>query len=290
MDDYQDEDPAAGQNTQLKRVAIGIAFVIVVAGGLWWYLRRPEAPPAVVEQPAQTAPPAADDPAPPAIKHPLEVAPEAPPAAGAQPANPDAAVQGALDEVFGAGSLAQWLIPEQLARRVVATTDNLGRNVRTEALRPLRAPTAPFVVEREVLDASDGSERITLASGNAARYDAPVALLARVDAAQAARVYKRIYPQLQRAWEDLGYPDRYFNDRVVEVIDQLLATPEPNWPLLLEQPKVLYRFADAELESRSAGQKLLLRMGVEHTRTVKQKLREFRAQITKNEQADERRE
>ena len=63
------------------------------------------------------------------------------------------------------------------------------------------------------------------------------------------------------------------------VIDYLLATPEPDGELLLEQPKVLYRFADADLESRSPGQKLLLRMGVRHARTVKQKLREFRAHI-----------
>jgi hypothetical protein len=92
-----------------------------------------------------------------------------------------------------------------------------------------------------------------------------------------------MYPRLQRAWEELGYPDVYFNDRVVEVIDHLLATPEPSGPILLEQPKVLYLFADRDLESRTAGQKLLLRMGPDHARVVKQKLREFRAQVASKE-------
>ena len=45
------------------------------------------------------------------------------------------------------------------------------------------------------------------------------------------------------------------------MIDHLLATPEIEGPIRLVQPKVLYEFADPELEARSAGQKLLLRMG-----------------------------
>jgi hypothetical protein len=43
---------------------------------------------------------------------------------------------------------------------------------------------------------------------------------------------------------------------------------------------VLYEFADPELEARSAGQKLLLRMGPANAARVKSRLREFRRQIT----------
>jgi hypothetical protein len=89
-------------------------------------------------------------------------------------------------------------------------------------------------------------------------------------------VYLRFYPLLQRQYETLGYPDGYFNDRVVQVIDHLLATPEPEPPLLIAQPRVLYEFADPALEDLSAGQKILLRMGAENRRTVKSKLREIR--------------
>jgi methylase of polypeptide subunit release factors len=66
---------------------------------------------------------------------------------------------------------------------------------------------------------------------------------------------------------------------VVAVIDHLLATPEPQGPLQLVQPKVMYRFADEALEALSPGQKLLLRIGPAHARTVKQKLGEVRALI-----------
>ena len=87
-----------------------------------------------------------------------------------------------------------------------------------------------------------------------------MANLAAVDAAAAAAAYRRIYPQLQAAYEDIGYPGRYFNDRVVAVIDHLLATPEPTAPLLLERPKAMYIYSDPALEARSPGQKLLLRI------------------------------
>ena len=44
---------------------------------------------------------------------------------------------------------------------------------------------------------------------------------------------------------------------------------------------MFYEYADAQLESRPAGQKLLLRMGPANARIIKAKLREFRAEIVK---------
>jgi hypothetical protein len=65
------------------------------------------------------------------------------------------------------------------------------------------------------------------------------------------------------------------------VIDLLLQTPEITAPIALTQPKVFYEYADGELESRPAGQKMLLRMGPANARIIKAKLREFRAEIAK---------
>jgi hypothetical protein len=45
------------------------------------------------------------------------------------------------------------------------------------------------------------------------------------------------------------------------------------------QPKVFYEFADPKLEARSAGQKLLIRMGPQNAAALKKKLREIRSQI-----------
>jgi hypothetical protein len=278
---YADQDD---QDNNTRRIAVYIGAALLAAGGgFWWWMHRSPAagePAAVVTAPAHAAAPAATDA--PAIKHPLEPAPPEAPTAVPVPTDPDALAGNVLGEVFE-GKLADWLIPDQLVRRLVATVDNLPRDARIEPRRPLRPPSTPFAVKREVTEAVTGTELITLAPANFARYDTMVALLARTDPEKAVAGYRRLYPQLQKAYEDLGYPNGYLNDRVVEVIDHLLETPEPTGPLLLEQPKVLYRFEDDDLESRSAGQKLLLRMGVDHARVVKEKLRAVRALIVGKE-------
>ena len=89
-------------------------------------------------------------------------------------------------------------------------------------------------------------------------------------------LYTRFYPLFQEQYENLGYPDKYFNDRVVEVVDHLLATPEVQEPVRLVQPGVLYQFADPKLENLSAGQKIFLRMGQANAAKLKSKLREIR--------------
>jgi hypothetical protein len=84
----------------------------------------------------------------------------------------------------------------------------------------------------------------------------------------------------QDAYVALGYPDGYFNDRLVEVIDHLLETPEVNDPIELVRPHVLYEYSDPNLEALSSGQKLLLRMGSDNAARIKGTLRELRVLVT----------
>jgi hypothetical protein len=54
---------------------------------------------------------------------------------------------------------------------------------------------------------------------------------------------------------------------------------EVKGPYAPQRPWVHYRFADPELESLAAGQKILLRMGPDNERRLKAKLRELRGQL-----------
>ena len=99
----------------------------------------------------------------------------------------------------------------------------------------------------------------------------------------------RFYPLLQRAYEELGYPGRYFNDCVVEVIDNLLATPKVAAPVKVKRvviderhpaPGPDYVFEDSSLERSTAGQKVMLRMGPDNAAIVTAKLAELRRIIT----------
>ena len=105
-----------------------------------------------------------------------------------------------------------------------------------------------------------------------------------MDSEALVAIYVHFYPLFQQAYEELGYPSAYFNDRVIDVIDLLLETPEIKGPIRLSQPHVLYTYADPDLEALSAGQKALLRSGQSNVVRVKAKLRELRsALVTKVE-------
>jgi len=275
-------DEPVSENASTVRIAAGLVLVLaLVGGGAWWFLHRspkaqePSATEAAPAPPAVAATPAG----PPPVQHPLQES--AAPAGEPLPpvGESDGVLADALNGLVGAPAVQAWLVPDEIARRFVATVDNLPRNVPIEKRRPLRAPPETLVVDRAVVDAAAGTERITLSARNAARYDAAVALLAKADAAMLADTYRRFYPLLQQAYQDLGYPDRYFNDRLVEAMDDMLRAPEPAGPVILVQPKVLYQYDDPALERLSSGQKLLLRMGPAHAKTVKSKLRELRALI-----------
>ena len=50
--------------------------------------------------------------------------------------------------------------------------------------------------------------------------------------------------------------------------------PEPSPPVYLSQSKVMYEFADSTLEDLSAGQKILVRSGLDNERRIKAKFPE----------------
>jgi Protein of unknown function (DUF3014). len=88
-------------------------------------------------------------------------------------------------------------------------------------------------------------------------------MLTAISPQRAAQLYVQLYPLCEQAWRELGHPKSAFNDRLLAVIANLLQAPEPQGAVLLRQPKVLYTYADPALEAAPAGQKILMRMGLE---------------------------
>ncbi len=185
----------------------------------------------------------------------------------------------ALTDLFGSETGTIFL-NEALIDRLVATIDSLPRGNTPESIRPVTRLSEPFRPEE-----NGDADTILLGAENYARYDALVARFALANTDDLALTYRRFYPLFQESYQRLGYPNAYFNDRVVEVIDHLLETPEPDAPLRLTRPNVLFEFADPEFEALSSGQKLLLRMGNSHARTMKQSLRQLRAKIANGDTA-----
>lgn len=252
--------------------AIPVVVAVGIGAALWYGRAHRQAEQAkqtpVVTQP-ESPPPSTEPP----IKNP--VGETTPPQPLPDLANSDPATQEALGGVFGR-ALDPFLVPKNIIRHTVVTIDNLPRKKTAVQMWPVK----PLGGE---LTTSGNGDEVTLTAANYARYEPLIKIVQSTDTAQLASMYQQYYPLFQQAYVDLGYPEGYFNDRLVEVIDHLLATPDVTGPVVLRRPSVNYEFVDPELENRSAGQKMLIRIGPQNAALVKTKLRELRKAIAKQE-------
>ncbi|USI99506.1 DUF3014 domain-containing protein [Xanthomonas prunicola] len=255
--------------------------VPVIAGAAWWLFGGPPGTEATLPAPitrtanavaAAVSPqpaPASSEP-----RHPVPAA-SADAADAAIPAlaqSDDAAWQALLALVKDDAALSI-VLRKHLIERVVVMIDNLTQpsiSRRALVLQPVPGE----------LQVSSAGDRQVIDQTNAARYAPYVAAFTSVDAQSMARSYVRFYPLFQQAYADLGAPDRYFNDRVIDVIDHLLRTPEPKQPIELQRDeRGRYRFTDASLEALSVGQKALLRLGPTQAAAVKAQLQRIRTTL-----------
>ena len=288
--DFRPGRPASSSSS-FPTLAILVLIALIGAGG-WWYWSQRAEPPArpTVVSPAPAAPAAA--PAPQAAasgpQNPLDALAE-PDAVLPALADADAAVTSALTDLLGAKRVAAFLNVDGFVRRAVATVDNLPRAHAASRMWPVQPSPERFQVQ-------GAGEQQVIGAGNTARYAAFTGFVDAVNAERAASMYARLYPLFQQAYEELGYPGRYFNDRLVAVIDHLLAAPEPAGPIAVRltevrgefsdtRPWTRYEFADPALESLSSGQKMMVRVGLANEKRLKAKLRAFRAQVATGEVA-----
>ena len=269
-------DPERLQSSP-RKIPIWPVVLALLAVGLaaaFYFWLRGSMPPAV-SPPTESAPASAPATPPasaaPEIRYPIES-----PQAGQAPLpslqESDATVVDGLAGVLGADAVERILRREDVIRHVVATVDNLPRRSVAVRLLPIKPVPGRFT-------AAGSGDALTIGADNAARYAPYVRVAEAVDAKTLAALYMRFYPLFQEAYRELGYPTGNFNDRLVDAIDDLLAAPVVQGPIRLTQPKVFYEYANPDLEQRSAGQKMMMRMGADNEARVKAKLTQFRREI-----------
>jgi hypothetical protein len=193
-------------------------------------------------------------------------------------------VEPALVRLLGREAVLRYIATSEFPRRFVATVDNLARQEAPVATWPVHPSPGRF--------SPDGNAATkTIGDRNARRYAPFVAFATSIDTSSAVTLYRRMEPLLQQAYRDLGMGSRPFHQRVLQVIDVLLATPEPAQPpqvTVVEvkgpaaastRPWTRYEYVDPELQRLTAGQKILLRVGPEHRAALKAKLRELRQEL-----------
>ena len=258
-------------------IVIAVLVALAAAAAGWYWMSHPQMSRVVQTPPAQesAAPPEEGTPT---AALPTEVQP---PAADEVVKAQD--VTAALTQLLGRDAVLKFLETTDFPRKFVATLDNLGREHAPVPVWPVQPPAGRFVV------AGQGGSQV-MAPENSLRYSPFAAFAGSVNAVQAVGLYRRMYPVLDQAWRELGLGNRSLHTRTFEVIDLLLATPEPaqpprltltevKGPIASSRPWTRYEFADPKLQGLSAGQKMLLRMGPDNRKVLKAKLQELRTEL-----------
>ena len=264
-----------------------LAIVVVAAAIYYFYFRDKPGPvtepapppPARIELPAQPEP----EPEPPPEYEPEPFDAEA---VETEPlpdlADSDAEVSEAAVGLMGAAPVQSWVVNEGILPRLVATIDLLTARELPQNIMPVRSPGGVFEATSDsasqAIDPETGlpATEYVLDPVNYRRYTPQVELLESVDTEGLVTLYGKYYPLLQESYRELGHAEGDFSDRLMEVIDHLLAAPEPEGEIRLLKPEAYYVYADPDLEALSAGEKLMVRMGPDNAARVKSKLREIR--------------
>jgi len=261
----------------MKKAIPFLLLFLLFAGAAWYSLTRTPEPvdELPLPQPASDAPATVESS--PAVIDESEVSPayEPEPAPPPEPlpslGESDPEVTRVLADIAGDDNLIEYIVPDQLVSRLVASIDSLTSRQVPVHINPVRPVGDQFIAEKD-------GEKLVLSPQNYDRYDAYVSLLKNMDSDSMVQFYRRYYPLFQQAWEQNGGTGS-FNDRLFEVVDDLMATPDVTGPVYLTKPEAVYLYEDPQLEALTAGQKVLVRMGAENAALVKNKLAEIKAEL-----------
>ncbi|SDJ90837.1 Protein of unknown function [Ferrimonas sediminum] len=265
-----------------------VVLVILLSIGAWFYFAGDkEAPVATVDpiepviepivevpaEPLPTEPVIEPEPQPepqpaPEVVEP-EPEPEAPKIELPPLAQSDEFAKAQLNGLSDGMQLGQFLVPDSLVRRFVGLVDNLAQG-------NLLREQGPFKRLSEEFKAVDVNGQLYLDPDGYHRYDAYTSFLYRLDEQALRDSFLLMEPLFEQAYAELGYEDS-FRDRLDDAIDLLLSAPEMDTAIPLESHSVNYEFKDADLESLTDVEKLMLRMGPDNARKLKSTLRRFRA-------------
>lgn len=277
-------------NNNQQLYYVGIAVVVVVTLIALWLLlgKDPQPqlgstqPPLVTEAPVQIP-----QPEPEAVTEPepeptnIAIAPE-PAAAVPEPlaqlevplpvldeSDPD--VKQRLLALDWRAGLAGLFVTDDVLRNFTVQIDNIAQGQLATGHVLLKPLEQSFSVVNE--------DNMQLDNSSFVRYQPYIQLLESVPPRQIVQLFNHYEPLLQQAYAEQGYPDELFKNKLIAAIDQLLATPEVEYPLALQRPSVVYIFADPAIEQLPAAQKQMIRLGPDNQKRLKALLEQYKQQL-----------
>lgn len=187
---------------------------------------------------------------------------------------------------------AKWLDAIVL-RQLVAATQLVAEGSSPRAAVPFISIAGAFSVREEPLPTAPPKpkptskkkapppppreERLFIAVESYARYDAIALTFASIDAGSAGDVWARLEPFCEVASAEISRPGTRFHDTLRAAMKRLLSVDVPEGEIEVAPKGAIYVFKDPSLESLSAAEKQLVRMGPGNARRIQAQLRVFAA-------------
>jgi len=265
-------------------VIILLVLVLLIAGGAYYYFSGEQEPQQTAEPTQVELPePAPSEPLPTQVQVPE---PETMPEPETEVVQPEVEPEQPLpslsesDEYVHEKAVAMadgmkiepLLVEQDLVRQFVVFVDNLAQGELARKTSPMKGPSDTFTV-------SEIANKTYLDPDSYHRYDLYADFLTGLNDEQLLNTYRQLSPLLEQAFDELGYPNLKFDERMQQAIKVLLATPVIEDPIELYAISVNYKFVDPKLEALPNAQKMLVRMGPENTRKIKTVLRRLQSQL-----------
>jgi Protein of unknown function (DUF3014) len=258
LDKTHDSPPRSRVPSGWRALLVFCLFLVV--GFLLWNLLSPLKQTAPVKVDTKQQPIAPSPPGPTAVAgEQIDLPPLA---------ETDPIVRELVSRLSSHSRVAAWLATDQLIRNFTVVVSNIADgHSPAQHLRGLR-PVGDFVV------AEDG-EVAFIDPRSYRRYDDYADAVGALDARGTAQLYSTLKPRIEEAARELGQPEADFDATLRKAIVHLLQTPVVEGDVRLVSKSVAYEFEDRRLQSLSAAQRQLLRMGPRNVRIIKAKLREI---------------
>lgn len=263
MSELQDFDLEPTEESQRRGpftgpIVIGAAVVVVaILGFLIWKWSQRAAPAEPEEGPAT----AVEAPAPEG-----EVPETTAPVDLPTLADSDEWMRAVVAQLSSHPELFAWLATDDLIRRFVVVVDNVAEGVSPRTHLEFLEPDKGFGTR-------EARSKIYVDDAAYQRYDRLAEVIYSLDVRGTANLYRSVKPLLQEAYRELGYPNKDFDDTLLEAIDTLLKTPVVEEPIELVPKVSSFEFADPKLEELSDAEKHFLRLGPDNLRKIQEKAR-----------------
>jgi len=168
--------------------------------------------------------------------------------------------------------LSEWLMTDHIIRKFVAAVDNIAHGLSPRKQIGFFEPKTEFL-------AKEKGEHTIVDEDSYKRYDPVANTFDSINTKETIDLYQRFKPLIQKAYQELGSPDKDFDETLNRAINELLAVPVVEEEIMLIRKLKSFELYDPELEKMSQAQKHLFRMGPQNIKKIQHKLRELQKQL-----------